>query len=57
MEAVDVIKKVVEGAQKPFVKLWPVSGEVLLDENTGNESQLIISIFAENAVIRILNER
>ena len=57
METVDVIKQIVEGAEEPFVKLWPVPGEILLDENAGNESQLIVSIFAENAVIRVLNER
>jgi len=57
LEAVDVIKKIIEGAEYPLVQLWPITREILLDENTGYEGQLIVSIFTQDAIIWVLNKR
>lgn len=57
LQGVYVCEKLVECRKQPLVKLRPVRGKILLDEDACHYSELIIGILSEYAVVWILNER
>lgn len=54
LQTVDVGKEFVKCGQEPLIKLRPIGWKILLDEDACHKSQLAVSIFSQNAIIRIL---
>ena len=57
LQAVDVVEEVVEHRQQPLVQLGPVRREVLLHEDAGDSSQLVVSSLRQYAFVWVLNQR